>query len=458
VRPIVVVEGFDLDNSMSWDELYVLLNQENLLETLRTAGFDLVVLDFTEATEPIQRNAYVVSELIQQVQAGLEPGTGMTLVGASMGGLAARFALAHLETSGFVHRVRTFISFDAPHGGANIPLGIQYWLDFFREESAEADFMLSRLDTPAARQMLVYHHTTPPGATGQSDPLRAGLEADFAALGGWPATPRLVGIANGSGAQVGQAFAPGAQIVRWDYSSFLVDLHGNVWAVPDGAGQRIFQGEIDFVLLPSDQRDVSVSGTLPYDGAPGGTRSSMADMDAVAAPYGDIVALHPNHCFIPTTSALALSGVGLFHDVLGDPDILASTPFDAVYVPAANQPHVAIGAENAAWLLAEIDAPTDVAAGTVPRAAVLHPAAPNPFNPTTTLRFELPAPGRARLTVHDAAGARLATLVDAVLPAGPARTVWDGRDAAGRRLAAGIYLCRLQVGDRVLARKMALVP
>jgi hypothetical protein len=460
LRPILVVEGFDLDNSLDWDDLYVAMNQENLLESLRADGYDFVVLDFTDATAPIQRNAYVVAELIQQVQAGLEPGTGMALLGASMGGLVSRFALAHLETSGFVHRVRTFVSADAPHAGANIPLGIQHWLDFFREEAAEADFLLSRLDTPAARQMLVYHHATAPGSTGAGDPLRAELLADLAALGGWPTTPRLVALANGSGAQVDQGFAPGEQILRWDYTSFLLEVHGNVWAVPDGASQRIFQGEIDILFLPADQRDVTVSGTQPYDGAPGGARATMAEMDAVAAPYGDIVALHPSHCFIPTVSALAVDGAGLFDDLLGDPDLLAGTPFDAVYVQAANQPHVAIDAESAAWLRAQLAAPTDAAGDErqAPRAVVLHPAAPNPFNPTTSIRFDLPQAAHVQLSVHDARGARLVTLLDGRLPAGPTRTVWDGRDAAGRRVAAGVYLCRLQVEDRLLACKLTLVP
>jgi hypothetical protein len=60
--------------------------------------------------------------------------------------------------------------------------------------------------------------------------------------------------------------------------------------------------------------------------------------------------------------------------------------------------------------------------------------------------------------VHDASGGRVALLLDRVLPAGAGQAAWDGRDAAGRRVAAGVYLCRLQVADRVLSRKMTLVP
>ncbi len=242
MNPVIVVEGFDLDNTMNWDELYQLLNQENLLETLRADGFDAVVLNFTDATDYVQRNSFVVVELIEQIRALLDPHRDIALVGGSMGALCGRYALAYMENHALEHGVRTYISFDGPQSGANIPLGIQYWLDFFSDLSTDAAFLLSRLDTPAARQLLVYHHTTPPGTTGESDPLRAAMLADFAAVGGYPAEPRKVAVANGSGEQAGQGFAAGDQIIRYEYSSLLVDITGNVWAVPDAASQIIFDG------------------------------------------------------------------------------------------------------------------------------------------------------------------------------------------------------------------------
>ena len=50
--------------------------------------------------------------------------------------------------------MRTFLSYDAPQRGANIPLGLQYWVDFFSGQSADAAYFRDRLNTPAARQML----------------------------------------------------------------------------------------------------------------------------------------------------------------------------------------------------------------------------------------------------------------------------------------------------------------
>ncbi|MDM7914899.1 MAG: hypothetical protein QUU85_06485, partial [Candidatus Eisenbacteria bacterium] len=282
-NPVVVIEGFDIDNTMHWDELYALLNRQNLLETLRGEGFDAVVLDFTDAVDYIQRNAFVAEALLEQVASSLLPQETMVVVGASMGGLVGRYALAWMETHGIPHRTRTFLSFDSPQAGADVPLGIQYWLDFFANDSAEAAALLAALDTPGARQMLVYHHTSPPGGTGESDPLRTELLADLQAAGGYPVQLRKAAVANGSGSREDQGFAPAQQILLWEYSSWLVDVTGDVWAVPDGSAATIFRGEIDVILLPPDETTVTVSGTRPFDGAPGGWRDSMAQMDAVEA-------------------------------------------------------------------------------------------------------------------------------------------------------------------------------
>lgn len=452
--PVVVVEGFDLDNTLNWDELYDLLNQQNLVENLRAEGYDAVVLNFTEATDYIQRNAYVITALLEQVQGMIAPDRDYALVGASMGGLASRYALTWMENQGVPHRARAFLSFDAPHKGANIPLGVQYWVSFFSGLSAEAEYLLSRLDSPAARQMLVYHHTDPPGGTGETDALRTAFDAELAALGGWPAAPRRVSIVNGSGSGADQGYGAGAQVVDYDYNSLFVEITGNVWAVPDGGPSTIFDGYIR-IIIPTDDLTVTVGGTKPYDSAPGGFRNTMADMDATAAPYGDIVALHPAHAFIPTVSALALETEDLFHDVQGDPDILSITPFDAVYFPVENQEHVTITPESAEWFLNEIRLiPTEVAAGEdgAPARAALARSRPNPFNPATTIRFDLPAPSKVTLRVYDVAGRELATLVNGDRPAGVHEVRFDGKD-----LASGAYFYRLTTNELSETGRMVLV-
>jgi flagellar hook assembly protein FlgD len=96
-----------------------------------------------------------------------------------------------------------------------------------------------------------------------------------------------------------------------------------------------------------------------------------------------------------------------------------------------------------------VGVPALAAAGTVR-------AAPNPFNPRTTLRFAMPAAGRANVTVHDARGRRVRTLT-AQLPAGPARVRWDGTAGDGRVLPSGTYLVRVVTPGGVQTGRCQLV-
>jgi hypothetical protein len=81
----------------------------------------------------------------------------------------------------------------------------------------------------------------------------------------------------------------------------------------------------------------------------------MVQLDQSAVPYGDIVALHPNHCFIPTTSALGLVTDAPFRQIEGAPDLPALSPFDALYYPlGASEEHVTISPESLWWFLGEI--------------------------------------------------------------------------------------------------------
>ena len=93
-----------------------------------------------------------------------------------------------------------------------------------------------------------------------------------------------------------------------------------------------------------------------------------------------------------------------------------------------------------------------------PLAFRLHGAAPNPFNPSTLLRFDLPRPGLVDLALYDVAGRRVRTLArQAPLPAGAHAARWDGRDDAGRVAAAGVYFAALRCGDDRATLKLMLL-
>ncbi len=92
-----------------------------------------------------------------------------------------------------------------------------------------------------------------------------------------------------------------------------------------------------------------------------------------------------------------------------------------------------------------------------PRAAVLHPVSPNPFNPMTRVAFELPRQQDARVAVYDLRGQLVKVLHDGVLGAGSHTVQWDGTDASGRSVSSGGYLFRLVSGDVVQVRKASLI-
>ncbi|MEW5980693.1 MAG: T9SS type A sorting domain-containing protein, partial [Acidobacteriota bacterium] len=83
-----------------------------------------------------------------------------------------------------------------------------------------------------------------------------------------------------------------------------------------------------------------------------------------------------------------------------------------------------------------------VALSQLPTAYSLHPNYPNPFNPTTTLRFDLPAPGDVSLIIYNTLGQEVAELARGFTPAGMHSITWNAS-----ALASGVYYVRLNVAD-----------
>ena len=103
---------------------------------------------------------------------------------------------------------------------------------------------------------------------------------------------------------------------------------------------------------------------------------------------------------------------------------------------------------------------TDWAAGTgVPAVADrLADCVPNPFNPHTTIRYELAGPTTVTLRVYDLQGRLVRELVNETARAGGHFAAnWDGRDDRGRMAAAGVYLCRMVTDRTVAVDRMTLV-
>ncbi len=82
---------------------------------------------------------------------------------------------------------------------------------------------------------------------------------------------------------------------------------------------------------------------------------------------------------------------------------------------------------------------------------------PNPFNPTTTIRFGLPKAAHATLEIYDVGGRLVRTLVDSALPAKLHAIEWNGRNNHGTEVASGIYLYKLRVENKTFVKKMMLL-
>jgi hypothetical protein len=82
---------------------------------------------------------------------------------------------------------------------------------------------------------------------------------------------------------------------------------------------------------------------------------------------------------------------------------------------------------------------------------------PNPFNPATTIGYSLPRRSPVRLEIYNVLGRRVITLIDKDQPAGEHTVIWEGKDAAGRRVASGVYLYRLTAEGFSQSRKMILL-
>ena len=93
----------------------------------------------------------------------------------------------------------------------------------------------------------------------------------------------------------------------------------------------------------------------------------------------------------------------------------------------------------------------------VPNNYSLHPSYPNPFNPSTTLRFDLPVASAVTLVIYDVLGREVVRLADSNFQPGYHQLVWWSTDAAERDVPSGLYIARLVTPDYTKSIKMLLL-
>jgi hypothetical protein len=82
---------------------------------------------------------------------------------------------------------------------------------------------------------------------------------------------------------------------------------------------------------------------------------------------------------------------------------------------------------------------------------------PNPFTGLTTIKYAIPDQTHVSMAVYDVRGRLVTTIIDATVEPGIHTAVWDGRDHNGKRVASGLYFCRLVAGDQIRTSKMMML-
>ena len=395
-KPVIFVEGFDPDNSWNYPKIYnEKLCQQNFVNKIRNLGYDIIIMNFGNGGDYIQRNGLGLVDLIEWVNANKTTTEDIVVVGASMGGLVSRYALLYMENHGLQHHARLLATFDSPHQGANIPLGDQLWLNYTKSASSMAQSGVDQLDTPASQQLLVYHYNYVGDGNYYNNigcsPLRTELLNELSLMGDYPSHfIKKIAVANGSSTQLAQMgdnsvrLQAQDKIMYWTYDpggAGIAYISCNAFAVPDKYAYSdwwtAFYGCVNAsVDIPIPYFDINihiigtnlptvlirVKGTCPYDNAPGGYRNTTGYIMTGDYQKGSWGTDFPNHCFVPTISALDLRSsdpstpLSLFHDVKNSvirPGI--DTPFDSwCYETGENTEHVTITPTNVAYFIDQL--------------------------------------------------------------------------------------------------------
>lgn len=399
IKPIIIVEGFDPTDIYSTDKVIELLNGgggslDNLADKLRTEGYDLIVLDYDDGGALIQRNSFLLVKLIQHINTIKKGTCPIILAGYSMGGIVSRYALNYMEANSLPHNVGLFFSFDAPQKGANIPLSMQDMIDYLDNSpityglSADIREQVRSIHSYAAQQMLIYHTDYIDGETVSVNPAFTTFYNQMKGLvggNGYPSQPKLIAATLGNASGLGQRFLDANNFpdnhadVQTSLPFKAFDFIGNKdvpfvgyliagkaftlpYRIVNPAGDLFLNMEISvnsFIFTGFHQQGY-YNAPIPADIMPGSFTPTFQLVADALNGLGATTYLKMNGgCFIPTLSALDFDSNDWFHDVLGDPNRLAKTPFESIWYFANNADHrFPLSAQNAltAWVLDEVDA------------------------------------------------------------------------------------------------------
>ncbi|MFF3713954.1 esterase/lipase family protein [Streptomyces phaeochromogenes] len=343
-RPVIMADGFNLGKS-DLKALYTGLDRDYpLLSELRRRGRDVILLGFDERHASVLDNAEAAMAAILRT-IGEQLGSGpLTVGGFSMGGLVTRYALAKMEMRRMDHRARLHFSYDSPHRGAVVPIGLQAFAHFIPVDNPFA----RQMNSPAARQMLWRHYDPETGETGIAPERKQFLE-ELARVGGWPQIPLKLALANGRGDGTGLAVPPGETALK------VERIYPGTTFSTQAQGKDVIVAELKRRFPPSPaEKTITTNGFPELDGAPGGTLRSYGILADMLKKFGAGVELrHESVCFVPSVSAVAIRDIDQQKDLYASIDGLApeESEVDEFVCSSDTTEHTAITQELCEWLL-----------------------------------------------------------------------------------------------------------
>jgi hypothetical protein len=358
-----------------WDYWEAIENSPSVIETFRRNGYDIVYIDFYDGAQDMNINAEVVIGVIQQIQQRM-CGMEMHVLGVSMGGVVAKRALRQMELRKLPNCVLSFTTFDSPHLGANIPLGLQKLISCLRENSDDLKDKFHRvLRRPATRQLLVVHEESEINCSSY----RELWVREDSLYGNFPKKPWLFGIANGS--SLGEldlmksnnvTMQPGDLLVKLKLPWYIrTGIFGKdlveLYAVHKSTKRNLLAGEIvNYIDL------ISHSVNLKWDHVAG---SYIEKFDFVKALDKSLLVdgkvYFDKTAFIPSFSALSITskrynlytlpGVNYQMTVVLQGYTLneeLKSPFHRMYTPKRNQAHIKLDTSkggNIEWLITQLN-------------------------------------------------------------------------------------------------------
>ncbi|MCX4675055.1 hypothetical protein OG413_06905 [Streptomyces sp. NBC_01433] len=343
-NPVLMADGFNLGKS-DLDALYKGLDGDfAFLTELRRRGRDVILLGYDNRGASILDNAQAATAAILRTISGQEGDAPLTVGGFSMGGIVTRYALARMESEAIDHRTALYFSYDSPHRGAVIPVGLQAFAHFI----PVANNFARQMNSSAARQMLWRHYDNESGAV-RIDPEREKFLDALQDVGGWPMRPRRIAVANGRGDGRGLDVPPG-QIALASTGKLV---YPGTTFFTQAEGHEVVVAELKR-LFPKGEKTIRTSGFPALDGAPGGSLDSYRILGDMLKKFGATVDLrHPDVCFVPSVSAVAVRDLDQPSDLYASIDRMSpeESELDEFLCSSETTEHTAITQELCTWLL-----------------------------------------------------------------------------------------------------------